>query len=98
VKSPVGRNRPINIYVPKRAAKKIVNILNDSDIHWDNFIPDKLRDLRMHGMAVISYRILWETGKIIKIYYADGDGVNYLEVCNFLFEDVGVRGQEELKD
>jgi hypothetical protein len=48
----------VNIYVPKEAAKEVVNILNHSDIQWDNSITDKQRDLRMHRMDVTPYRIL----------------------------------------
>jgi hypothetical protein len=81
-----SKGSTVNIYVPQEAAKEVINVLNHSDILWDNLVTKKLRDLKTHGMAVLPYRILWETGKIIKSYYANDDNVNYAEKCSYLYE------------
>jgi hypothetical protein len=80
------RDGSVNIYVPMKAAIKVVDTLNDCDVEWDNLITDKLRDLKRYRMAVIPYWILRETGKIIKKHHCSPDNkTSHDELCKYLY-------------
>jgi hypothetical protein len=75
----------VNIYVPKEAAKEVVDVLNNNGAQWENFITDKLRDLRTYRMAVIPYQIIREAGKIMKKHRCLADNeLNHDELCEYL--------------
>jgi hypothetical protein len=63
----------------------VVDILNNDGAQWENIITDNLRHLRRYRMAAIPYRIIWETGKIIKEHCCLEDNeLNHAELREYL--------------